>query len=44
MTRDNEKWITEESIDDFDAVSLYPSAIERLPGYLKGLPKYIEEH
>ncbi len=28
-------------MDDFDAVSLYPSAMARLPGYLKGAPKLI---
>ena len=29
-------------IDDFDAVSLYPSAMKRLGGYLKGKPKVLE--
>jgi len=28
-------------MDDFDAVSLYPSAMARLSGYLKGAPKLI---
>lgn len=28
-------------IQDFDAVSLYPSAMARLPGYTKGIPKVI---
>lgn len=30
-------------ISDYDAVSLYPSAIHRLNGYLKGVPKVIKE-
>lgn len=29
--------------DDFDGVSLYPSAMARMPGILKGLPKVITE-
>ena len=29
-------------LDDFDAVSLYPSAMHRLGGYLKGAPKVLE--
>jgi hypothetical protein len=31
-------------ISDYDAVSLYPSAINRLDGYLKGKPKVIPEN
>lgn len=31
-----------EILADFDAVSLYPSAMERLEGYLQGRPKIIE--
>lgn len=30
-----------ETVDDFDAVSLYPSAMARLPGFLLGAPKPI---
>lgn len=30
-------------VSDFDAVSLYPSAMKRLDGYLKGLPKVLTE-
>ena len=30
MTRDNEKWKTKVDLYDFDAVSLYPSAMKRL--------------
>lgn len=44
MTRRNEKWhIKNRILNDFDAVSLYPSAMYRLQGYLKGLPKVISE-
>lgn len=32
-----------KKISDFDAVSLYPSAMKRLDGYLKGLPKVLTE-
>ena len=35
---------TGKKIMDFDAVSLYPSAMKRMDGYLKGLPKVIENH
>ena len=30
MTRDNEKWHVKQVLNDFDAVSLYPSAMKRL--------------
>lgn len=30
MTRDNEKWHVTKTLNDFDAVSLYPSAMNRL--------------
>jgi hypothetical protein len=30
-------------INDFDAVSLYPSAMNRIDGFLKGLPKIISD-
>jgi len=49
MTRNNAKWHikrkegSNNAINDFDGVSLYPSAIARLPGYLKGTPKVIKE-
>ncbi|RQM20134.1 hypothetical protein B5M09_003255 [Aphanomyces astaci] len=36
MTRDKKKWHTKHQVDDFDAVSLYPSGQSRLPGYVKG--------
>ncbi len=31
-------------IADFDAVSLYPSAMSQMKGYVKGLPKVIQPH
>lgn len=47
MTANNKQIVREECISDFDAVSLYPSAMERLArelgGFLKGNPKVIEE-
>lgn len=44
MTSNNEKWhVKDKKISDFDAVSLYPSAMKRLDGYLKGLPKVLTE-
>lgn len=33
-----------KKISDFDAVSLYPSAMKRLDGYLRGLPKVLTEY
>lgn len=42
MCRQNKKWKTNRKIDDFDAVSLYPSAMKRLVGYLMGNPKPLE--
>lgn len=33
--------VTNKKIMDFDAVSLYPSAMSRMDGFLKGLPKVI---
>jgi len=43
MTRDNKpQYPKNKKIADIDAVSLYPSAIARLPGFLKGLPKIIK--
>ena len=41
MTSQNKKHYVKGKIDDFDAVSLYPSAMSRLEGYLKGLPKIL---
>ena len=41
MTRCNEKQWHQGKIQDFDAVSLYPSAMSRLGGYLRGRPKVL---
>lgn len=42
MCCNNEKHILENvKINDFDAVSLYPSAMSRMNGFLKGLPKVL---
>ena len=43
MTRANKKWKVEKRVADFDAVSLYPSAMARMEGFLKGIPLVIEE-
>lgn len=44
MSKLNQKIHTKNKrISDFDAVSLYPSAMYELGGYLKGLPKIIED-
>ena len=40
-TTDNSK--RKVRISDFDAVSLYPSAMNRMDGFLKGTPKVIED-
>lgn len=39
MIRNNKKEIVKHAINDFDGVSLYPSAMARLPGVLIGYPK-----
>lgn len=41
MCANNQKISTTINMSDFDAVSLYPSAMKRMPGFLKGLPKII---
>jgi len=44
MTARNEKIIKRDcKISDFDAVSLYPSAMKRMRGFLKGKPKVITD-
>ena len=43
MTRENMMYHIEKILSDFDGVSLYPSAMERLPGFLKGIPEVIGE-
>ena len=42
MCADNKKHNIELRVADFDAVSLYPSAMQRLGGYLKGEPKVLK--
>jgi hypothetical protein len=43
MCAENKKHhIKNQPLDDFDAVSLYPSAMKRLGGYLLGNPKMLE--
>jgi len=42
MCRDNKMWYIKKILADFDAVSLYPSAMKRLGGYLQGSPKVLE--
>ena len=42
MTRCNKKVWEKGKIQDFDAVSLYPSAMSRLEGYLQGKPKVLK--
>ena len=39
----NKKNHIKDRLQDFDAVSLYPSAMHRLGGYLKGNPKVLKE-
>ena len=43
MARENKKYHLKGKICDYDAVSLYPSAMVRLGGYLKGVPKVIDD-
>ncbi len=42
MCAENKKIAVGGKINDFDAVSLYPSAMRRMDGFLKGMPKVIE--
>jgi len=42
MVANNSKISIAEKVNDFDAVSLYPSAMARMDGFLKGLPKVIK--
>ena len=43
MTANNEKLIIDEKLQDFDAVSLYPSAMYTMRGIPKGIPKVITD-
>ena len=43
MTNSNKKWrVKGGKLADFDACSLYPSAIFQMDGFLKGIPKIIK--
>ncbi len=42
MSSENKKYIVDKQISDFDAVSLYPSAMNRMKGFLKGKPKVLK--
>jgi len=44
MVSENKKIAVSGRINDFDAVSLYPSAMYRMDGFLKGVPKVIENN
>lgn len=44
MCANNEPQIVEDIVEDFDGVSLYPSAMERIEGFPMGKPKVIPEH
>mgnify|MGYP001593031573 CR=1 FL=1 len=41
MCRDNKSFHVKKNLQDFDAVSLYPSAMHRMEGLLMGKPKVI---
>ena len=43
MCAENKMIKVEAKINDFDAVSLYPSAMYRMDGFLKGSPKVLKE-
>ena len=43
MCADNKMIKVEAKINDFDAVSLYPSAMFRMDGFLKGSPKVLKD-
>ena len=42
MCSENKKMMLDFIVNDFDAVSLYPSAMYRMDGFLKGVPKVVE--
>ena len=43
MCNQNKKWRTNIKMADYDAVSLYPSAMYRMLGYLMGKPKVVKD-
>ena len=44
MCRDNKKWGTNKPVADYDAHGLYNTAMERMPGFLMGPPKVIQDN
>lgn len=42
MVRRNEKCYANKDVADYDGVSLYPSSMSRINGYMKGSPKVIQ--
>lgn len=45
MSANNLKFkVEDKTINDFDAVSLYPSAMARIEGFIKGAPKTLKEN
>lgn len=42
MANNKKDKILDQILNDFDAVSLYPSAMSRIKGFLKGVPKVIK--
>ena len=43
MRKNEKSHIHDQPLADFDAVSLYPSAMARMKGFLKGKPKVITD-
>lgn len=44
MTNNNKKYHCLKKLADYDAVSLYPSAMNRMDGFLKGKPKVLKQN
>ena len=42
MTNNNKMYHVNRKLADFDACALYPSAMNRMDGYLKGTPKVLD--
>jgi hypothetical protein len=42
MSNNKKEKVLDQILNDFDAVSLYPSAMSRIKGFLKGVPKVIK--
>ena len=43
MTNSNKMYHVKRKLADFDACSLYPSAMNRMKGYLRGTPKVLNK-